>query len=121
MLTGPECSILAFVDGKHIYVMEPAQDHKPVEDGDVGPMTGGMGAYSPYPGVDVDEILDTIVLPTLRTLTKMGIDYREELLFEPEYNIRVGGHYIGRLYQQYVGVLPRSIGAFNAGPGAMKK
>ena len=51
MLTGPECSILAFVDRKSIYVMESAQDHKPVDDGDTGPMTGGMGAYSPTPVV----------------------------------------------------------------------
>ena len=42
LLTGPECSILAFVDRKNIYVMETAQDHKPVDDGDTGPMTGGM-------------------------------------------------------------------------------
>ena len=51
-LSGPECSILAFVDGESIYVMETAQDHKPVDDGDTGPMTGGMGAYSPTPVVD---------------------------------------------------------------------
>ena len=44
MLKGPECSVLAFVSDRSIYVMEPAQDHKPVEDGDTGPMTGGMGA-----------------------------------------------------------------------------
>jgi len=49
LLTGPECSILAFVDRKNIYLMESAQDHKPVDDGDTGPMTGGMGAYSPAP------------------------------------------------------------------------
>ena len=55
---GPECSILAFVDHKNIYVMEPAQDHKPVEDGDTGPMTGGMGAYSPTPVV-TDAMLRT--------------------------------------------------------------
>src|SRR3954464_8625278 len=59
LLSGPECSILAFVDRKSIYVMESAQDHKPVDDGDTGPMTGGMGAYSPTPVV-TQEILRTI-------------------------------------------------------------
>ncbi len=47
LLSGPEVSILAFVDRRNIYVMEPSQDHKPVDDGDTGPMTGGMGAYFP--------------------------------------------------------------------------
>ena len=42
--------MLAFVDRRNIYVMETSQDHKPVDDGDTGPMTGGMGAYSPTPG-----------------------------------------------------------------------
>src|SRR5436190_19602862 len=79
MLAGPECSILAFVDGKHIYVMEPAQDHKPVEDGDTGPMTGGMGAYSPTPVV-TDEIISQIerqiLVPLLDGLARESIDYR---------------------------------------------
>src|SRR6478609_8240935 len=58
-LSGPECSILAFVDRKNIYVMESAQDHKAVDDGDTGPMTGGMGAYSPTPLV-TDAIMREI-------------------------------------------------------------
>src|SRR4051794_32394870 len=45
LLTGPECSLLAFVDQRDIYLMETCQDHKAVDDGDTGPMTGGMGAY----------------------------------------------------------------------------
>ena len=49
----------------------------------------------------------------------LGLPFREELLFQPAYNIRVGGWYIGRLFHQYRAALPRAIGAFNAGPGAM--
>ncbi|HEX3356967.1 MAG TPA: phosphoribosylamine--glycine ligase [Tepidisphaeraceae bacterium] len=79
MLQGPECSILAFVDRKDIYVMEPAQDHKPVEDGDLGPMTGGMGAYTPTP-VMTDEIMRqverTILIPVLDGLVREGIEYK---------------------------------------------
>ncbi len=59
LLTGPECSILALIDRKSIYVLESAQDHKPIDDGDTGPMTGGMGAYSPTPVV-TEEMLRSI-------------------------------------------------------------
>ena len=52
MLTGQEASVLVFCDGKSIYPAEPLQDHKPIGDGDTGPNTGGMGAYSPVPIVD---------------------------------------------------------------------
>src|SRR3954453_1256032 len=58
-LSGPEVSILALVSEKSIYVMDPAQDHKPVDDGDTGPMTGGMGAYTPTPVV-TDAMMRTI-------------------------------------------------------------
>jgi phosphoribosylamine--glycine ligase len=59
-LLGEEASILAFVDGHNIYLMESAQDHKPIGDGDTGPNTGGMGAYSPAPVV-TDELMNQIV------------------------------------------------------------
>ncbi len=59
-LLGEEASILAFVDGRNIYLMESAQDHKPIGDGDTGPNTGGMGAYSPAPVV-TDELTNQIV------------------------------------------------------------
>jgi len=51
-LLGEEASILAFVDGRNIYLMESSQDHKPIGEGDTGPNTGGMGAYSPAPVVN---------------------------------------------------------------------
>src|SRR5687768_2024901 len=78
-LAGPECSILAFVDGKSIYVMESAQDHKPVDDGDTGPMTGGMGAYSPTPIVTpalARTIERDILVPVVDGLVRDGIDYK---------------------------------------------
>jgi phosphoribosylamine--glycine ligase len=79
LLTGPECSILAFVDRKNIYVMETSQDHKAAEDGDTGPMTGGMGAYSPTPVVTDDifrQIEREILVPAIDGLNRDGIDYR---------------------------------------------
>jgi soluble lytic murein transglycosylase len=63
-----------------------------------------------------------MIPPTTRNVARtLGIEFHEELLFEPEYNVRTGGWYIGRLFQQYGGVLPRAIGAFNGGPGAMNR
>ena len=55
-LTGPECSLLAFVTAGKAFCMEPAQDHKRAYDGDKGPNTGGMGVYSPVPIVTDDEM-----------------------------------------------------------------
>ena len=55
-LTGPECSLLAFVSNGKAFCMEPAQDHKRAYDGDKGPNTGGMGVYSPVPIVTEDEM-----------------------------------------------------------------
>ena len=62
MLTGPECSLLAFVSGGKAYCMAPAQDHKRAFDGDNGPNTGGMGVYSPVPIVTDDEMAEMIRL-----------------------------------------------------------
>ena len=79
MLAGPECSILAFVDRKSIYLMETSQDHKAVEDGDTGPMTGGMGAYSPTPVVTdaiLAQIERDILVPVVDGLVRDGIDYK---------------------------------------------
>ena len=79
LLTGPECSILAFVDRRNIYVMEPSQDHKPVDDGDTGPMTGGMGAYSPTPAVTdavLRQIEKDILVPAVDGLVREGIEYK---------------------------------------------
>ena len=78
-LDGEECSILAMVDGEHAVLLPSSQDHKRVFDGDKGPNTGGMGAYSPAPVVTdemLPEIKEKIILPVVRELKKRGITYR---------------------------------------------
>jgi len=79
LLTGPEVSVLAFVDRKNIYVMESSQDHKPVDDGDTGPMTGGMGAYSPTPVITdavLRQIEKDVLVPAVDGLVRDGIEYK---------------------------------------------
>jgi phosphoribosylamine--glycine ligase len=99
-LTGQELSVLCVCAGGAVVALAPAQDFKRIHDGDAGPNTGGMGAYSPVPGVDVGEVLDVAVEPTLRTLQKHGVDYRgvlyAGLMLTPdgvkviEFNVRFG-------------------------------
>ena len=72
-LTGEEISVMALVSGKTVKILAPAQDHKRVGDGDTGPNTGGMGAYSPV-GLAVDAT--EIFARTLAGLAADGIDYR---------------------------------------------
>ncbi len=78
-LLGEEVSILAFVDGRNIYVMESSQDHKPIGDGDTGPNTGGMGAYSPAPVVTeamMDKITREILVPVVDGMNRNGTPYK---------------------------------------------
>ncbi|HEX5615260.1 MAG TPA: phosphoribosylamine--glycine ligase [Acidimicrobiia bacterium] len=78
-LTGPELSLLVLCDGSTAVPLEPAQDFKRVGDGDTGPNTGGMGAYSPVPAIDagtVDRLMDTMVEPTLAELRRRDAEYR---------------------------------------------
>ncbi len=77
-LTGPECSLLAFTDGKTVLPMATAQDHKRALEGDKGPNTGGMGVYSPVPIVTEDELsaMKQVMFDTVAELAAEGIDYR---------------------------------------------
>ena len=78
-LVGEEASILAFSDGMTVLPMATSQDHKPVFDGDAGPNTGGMGAYSPAPVVSdalFDDIVRTILQPCIDGMAAAGAPYR---------------------------------------------
>lgn len=77
-LEGEEASFFVLTDGKSALPLATAQDHKRVGDGDTGPNTGGMGAYSPAPCMTpalCEEALETIVKPTIRALQDMGHPY----------------------------------------------
>lgn len=78
MLTGPECSLLAFTDGITVRPMATSQDHKRALEGDLGPNTGGMGVYSPVPIVTPEEheTMVAIMHQTVEQLHREGIDYR---------------------------------------------
>jgi phosphoribosylamine--glycine ligase len=102
-LSGPELSILAVCDGINAVPLAPAQDFKRALDGDAGPNTGGMGAYSPVlvaGGDVVQQLMAEAVAPTLGALRQAGIDYRgvlyAGLMLTPdgpkvlEYNVRFG-------------------------------
>ena len=78
-MTGEEVSFFALVDGEHALPLVAAQDHKTVGDGDKGPNTGGMGAYSPTRVVDkamAITIMETIIEPTIRGMAADGMPYK---------------------------------------------
>ncbi len=102
-LTGPELSLLVLCDGTRAVPLPAAQDHKRVGDGDTGPNTGGMGAYSPVPFATpdvLDRVMAQCVAPTLAELRRRGIEYRGILFTQfmltdsgpkiVEYNVRFG-------------------------------
>ncbi|MCB9141407.1 MAG: phosphoribosylamine--glycine ligase [Anaerolineales bacterium] len=77
-LAGPEASLLAFSDGRTVALMPPAQDHKRVFDGDLGPNTGGMGAYAPAPVMTaelIDEARRTVLKATIDGMRVEGTPY----------------------------------------------
>lgn len=78
-LTGPEVSVLAITDGRSILVLPPCQDHKRLGDGDVGPNTGGMGAFCPSGTIDaamMARIEREVLVPVVDALKREGIEYR---------------------------------------------
>ena len=102
-LTGEEASFFALCDGDSAIALASAQDHKRVFDGDRGPNTGGMGAYSPAPVMTPEmtrRAMDEIVLPTVAAMKAMGAPYRGVLYAGLmitaqgpkliEYNVRFG-------------------------------
>ena len=77
-LAGEEASFIVMCDGKNVLALATSQDHKRLLDGDLGPNTGGMGAYSPAPVVTPDvhaRAMREIILPTIRGMEKDGIPY----------------------------------------------
>ena len=74
-LEGSELSLLALCDGERAIPMAPAQDYKRIFDGDQGPNTGGMGAYSPVPGPDVDAIVAAVHQPVVDLLRERGTPF----------------------------------------------
>ena len=102
-MTGPEVTVLCFVDGEHLSPMPPSRDHKRAYDGDKGPNTGGMGAVSPAPGYTpeiAERCMKEIFLPTVAALKAEGRPFHGVLYFGlmltpdgpkvVEYNARFG-------------------------------
>jgi len=104
-LEGEEASFFALVDGETALPLESAQDHKRVGDGDVGPNTGGMGAYSPAPIATEElkkKVMESIILPTVKGMAAEGckfvgvlyaglmIEKKSGLPKLIEYNVRFG-------------------------------
>ncbi len=104
LLPGEEISVLAITDGRTILTLPPAQDHKRALDGDLGPNTGGMGAYCPTPQVDhhlIARVEENILVPTVHAMKRgrtpfSGILYAGLMVNEQgipkvlEYNVRFG-------------------------------
>ena len=99
-LEGEECSLFALCDGTDAVFLGLAQDHKRLGDGDHGPNTGGMGAFSPVPGLDPAPLMDAFIRPALAAMAEAGTPFRG-ILFAGlmltasgpvlvEYNVRFG-------------------------------
>jgi phosphoribosylamine--glycine ligase len=95
-LTGEEASFIVMVDGKNVLPLATSQDHKRLQDGDLGPNTGGMGAYSPAPVVTPEihaRALREVIMPTVQGMEREGITYTgflyAGLMISPDGSIKV--------------------------------
>jgi len=103
-LDGEEASFIVMADGEHVLPLATSQDHKARDEGDLGPNTGGMGAYSPAPVIN-DELhkkaMETVILPTIRGMAEQGMPFTgflyAGLMISPdgetkvlEFNVRFG-------------------------------
>lgn len=95
-LTGEEASFIVMADGEHILPLATSQDHKARDEGDLGPNTGGMGAYSPAPVInDVlhETAMETVIRPTIRGMARQGMPFTgflyAGLMISPEGETRV--------------------------------
>jgi phosphoribosylamine---glycine ligase len=127
-LTGEEASFFVLCDGDHALPLATAQDHKRAFDGDTGPNTGGMGAYSPAAVMTPEmtaRALDEIVLPTIRAMREMGCPYRGVLYAGLmitsdgpkliEYNVRFGDPECQVLMLRLMSDLVPALGAAHEG------
>jgi phosphoribosylamine--glycine ligase len=103
-LSGEEASFIVMADGENILPLATSQDHKARDEGDLGPNTGGMGAYSPAPVIDKElhnRVMETVIRPTIRGMAKMGMPFTgflyAGLMISPdgetkvlEFNVRFG-------------------------------
>ncbi|MDB5108806.1 MAG: phosphoribosylamine/glycine ligase, partial [Candidatus Binatus sp.] len=121
-LTGEELSFFALCDGENAIALGTAQDHKPIFDGDRGPNTGGMGAYSPVPQFDASveaRIMSEVVRPTLAAMNARGTPYRGVLFVGLmidgsqinviEFNVRFGDPECEALMMRFDGDLAETL------------
>jgi phosphoribosylamine--glycine ligase len=76
LLEGAEASVFALCDGSSVVALGAAQDFKRIGEGDLGPNTGGMGAYSPVPALDVEELVDRVHRPVVAELARRGAPFQ---------------------------------------------
>ena len=131
-LEGEEASIIVISDGKNVVPLASSQDHKRIFDGDMGPNTGGMGAYSPAPVITAElfkKIIDTAIYPVINSLAKDGMPYKGVLYagimvtkngpFVLEFNARFGDPetqaILPRLKSDLVEVIEKTISGNLAG------
>ncbi len=129
-LVGPEVSVLALTDGKTLMVLDPCQDHKAIDDGDTGPMTGGMGAYCPVPQAIIsDEVMTAVerqvFIPIIDGLNREQVPYRgllyAGLMLTPkgpqvlEFNCRFGDPETQPLMMRFQGDLAATLMAVAEG------